>query len=240
MQDVRDAADCQERPAGRQGRALVLYGSILSPFVRKVMAYAAEKGVALTLAPGGMGRGGAEFAQASPLGKMPALRHPGADDGRDFTVADSTAIITYIEALHPAPAMIPAAPIPRARTAWFEKVGDTVQAAGRAIFFNRFVLPRAMKRPGDEAAASAAERDELPPLFDYLEGVVPDDGWLVGPALTLADIAVASPFVNLAHVGVTVEAARWPRLAAYIERVTRRPSFADLLVQERRIIEALS
>ena len=59
------------------------------------------------------------------------------------------------------------------------------------------------KREGNEDAAVAAERDELPPILDYLESVVPEgEGYLVGDRLTLADISVASPFVNLLHLGI--------------------------------------
>ena len=74
------------------------------------------------------------------------------------------------------------------------------------MFFNRVVAPRFLGREGDLAAADKAERETLPPLLDYLEGVIPDSGFLVGDALTLADLAVASPFANLAHCGVTIDA----------------------------------
>ena len=59
-----------------------------------------------------------------------------------------------------------------------------------------------MGREGDLEAAAACERDDLPPMLDYLERTVPDEGgYLVGDRLTLADLAVASPFVNFRHAG---------------------------------------
>jgi glutathione S-transferase len=216
---------------------MIVYGSTLSPFVRKVMAFAAEKGLTPELKPAGMGRGGPDFHEASPFGKMPGFRDPGADEGRDFCISDSSAIITYLEAKHPAPAMIPDQPIARARTIWFEEFADTVMFATIAkIFTNRFVAPKVLKRPGDEAVAAAAERDELPPILDYLEGVVPDGGFLVGDRLTLADVAVASPFVNLAHVGVAIDVERWPRTTAYADAILARPSFATLIAAERALM----
>ncbi len=220
---------------------MIVYGSSLSPFVRKVMAFAAEKGMTPELRAGGMGRGGAEFEEASPFRKMPAFRDPGADGGRDFTISDSTAIITYLEAKQPEPALIPSDPIARARCIWFEEFGDTVVAAmGAKLFFNRFVAPRVLKRPGDAIVADAAERDELPPILDYLERVIPDGGFLVAERITLADLAVASPFVNLTHLGMAIDAARWPLTVGYLDAILARPSFTAMIAEERRFVAAMA
>ncbi len=207
---------------------MILYGSSLSPFVRKVLAYAGEKGIALDVVPVGPGDPNPDFRAASPFGKMPALA-----DG-DYRLADSSAIIHYLEAKHPEPALIPADPELRGRTIWFEEFADTMLAGcGAKMFFNRIVAPRFLNRPGDENAAATAERDELPPLLDYLETVVPgEDGYLVGDSLTLADIAVASPFANLSHLGCDLDRARHPRTCAYVERILARPSFAPWIERE--------
>ncbi|UVO49828.1 glutathione S-transferase family protein [Sphingomonas sp. SUN019] len=219
---------------------MILYGNSLSPFVRKVLAYGAEKGLSFDLVAAGMGQGGPDFVECSPFGKMPGFRDPGADGGRDFTISDSTAIIAYLEAKHPEPVMIPADPVARARVIWFEEFADTiVTKMGGAVFFNRIVAPKFLKQPGDEAAAVNAIDNELPPIMDYLERIVPDDGFLVGDAITLADIAVASPFVNIAHVGVTPDAARWPRAMAYIDAIHARSSFAPVIAGEREFLARL-
>jgi glutathione S-transferase len=55
--------------------------------------------------------------------------------------------------------------------------------------------------------------------------------------LTLADIAVASPFVNLDYVGASPDPARFPRLAAYLEAILARPSFASWISRERAFLE---
>jgi glutathione S-transferase len=105
------------------------------------------------------------------------------------------------------------------------------------MFFNRVVAPRFMNRPGDQDAADAAERDELPPILDYLEKVVPDEGdYLVGESLTLADIAVAGPFANLGHLGIEADASRHPRTAAYVERILSRPSFSQWVERESALL----
>ena len=219
---------------------MIVYGSSISPFVRKLLAYGSEKGLTFDLVPAGMGRGGPDFAEASPFAKMPGFRDPGADNGRDFCISDSTAIITYLEAKYPEPNFIPTAPIARARTIWWEEFADTILtgAAGK-MFFNRFVAPKVLKIAGDEAIAAAAEADELPRLLDYLERVIPASGFLVEDRITLADLAVASPFVNLGHIACAVDAARWPTLAAYLDAIHARPSFAPVIAAEERIIAAM-
>lgn len=207
---------------------MILYGSSLSPFVRKVLAYAAEKGIELELQPTGFPKHSPEFLEASPFRKMPALR-----DG-DYTLADSSAIIHYLEARFPEPALIPAEPKLRGKTIWFEEFADTIAcAAVGKIFFNRIVAPRFMGREGDLEAAAACERDDLPPMLDYLERTVPDAGsFLVGGNVTLADIAVASPFVNFRHASSPIDAARYPRTIAYVDSILDRPSFKQWVQRE--------
>lgn len=206
---------------------MILYGSTMSPFARKVVAYAAEKGINLDLQPTGFPNPTPEFCAASPFKKMPALA-----DG-DYTLADSSAIIAYLEAKYPEPELIPADPQERGRVIWFDEFADTLlSACGGKIFFNKIVAPRFLGIEGDLAAAEAAERDELPPLLDYLEGVIPDSGYLVGDHLTLADISVASPFANFSHCDVAIDSARYPKTTAYVSSILSRPSFAQYVERE--------
>ena len=81
--------------------------------------------------------------------------------------------------------------------------------------------------------ADTAEREELPPILDYLERVVPEPGrFLVGEAISLADIAVASPFANLAHLNVEIDPERHRRTRAYVDSILSRPSFAPWIERE--------
>ena len=207
---------------------MIVYGSSLSPFVRKLLAVAAEKGLSLELKPTAPNSTDPEFREASPFGKIPGFR-----DG-DFAISDSTAIITYLEAKFPEPPLIPADPASRARVIWYEEFADTILAACMGkLFFNRVVAPRFLGREGDLAAADKAQAEELPPLIDYIEKVMPASGYLVDDRLTLADLAVASPFVNFGHVGIAVDAAAHPRTAAFVEAILGRPSFAAIVAKEK-------
>ena len=209
---------------------MIVYGSPLSPFVRKTLAYVSEKGLTVELKPVGLGSQDPAFREASPFGKIPAFR-----DG-DFAISDSTAIITYLEAKFPDPSLIPTDPAARARTIWFEEFADTmVVGAGGKIFFNRIVSPRFLGKPGDEALAAQGEK-EIGPLLDYLERTIPASGFLVEDRLTLADIAVASPFVNLSHCEIEVSVGDHPKLAAYLAKILGRPSFAPIIAQEKAML----
>ena len=207
---------------------MIIYGSIVSPFVRKVMVFAAEKGLAFEVVPAGMGQGGPEFAEASPFAKMPALRDIGAgEDGSDYCLADSSAICHYLDAKCPEPALIPAEARARGECIWFDEFADTIlMGCGGKVFFNRVVLPRFLKRDGDMAVADAAERDELPPILRWLDGRLAGREFLVGDRLTLADIAVAMPFTNLAGAGVTIDEGAFPDLSRWLAAIGGRPSVA--------------
>jgi glutathione S-transferase len=211
---------------------MIVYGSSLSPFVRKVLVFGAEKGMTLDLQSTGLGSNDPAFVEASPFRKMPGFR-----DG-DFAISDSSAIVHYLEAKQPEPALIPAEPRARARTIWFEEFADTILAScGAKMFFNRVVAPRFLGRAGDLEAADKAEREDLPPILDYLEAVVPaPGGFLVGDGLTLADVAVASPFANLSHMDVAADEARHPRVTAYVQSILGRPSFAGWIERERGLL----
>ena len=211
---------------------MIVYGSSMSPFVRKVLAFAAEKGIEVESKPLGLGARDPDFIEASPFGKIPAFRNG------DFTLADSSAIVHYLEAIRPEPNLIPTEPEARARTIWYDEFADTILfACGAKMFFNRIVAPRFLGREGDLAAADAAEKDELPPILDYIESVIPESGWLVEDRLTLADIAVASPFANFRHLGIAIDPARWPKLAAFAARMLERPSFKASLDRETAFLE---
>ncbi len=213
---------------------MIVYGSTISPYVRKCMVFGAEKGLELQLKFAGPGSPDPEFRAISPFGKMPGFR-----DG-DFTISDSTAIVTYLEAKFPDPNLIPLSPEARARTIWFDELADTVMmGAGSVIFGNRFVLPRVMQLPCDHDAADQAENEQLPPILAYLENTIPDSGFLVEDRLTLADIAIASPLATLGCIGVCVDASRYPRTAAYVDAIHARPSFAAIIARDKAQVEAM-
>jgi glutathione S-transferase len=214
--------------ASQQEIIMQLYGALLSPFVRKVCLVAEEKGIAYELiftSPHGSDPG---FNAASPFGKIPALR-----DG-DYTLADSTAIVTYLEAKYPEKPMLPADPQARGKAMWFDEFADTILAASALkILFNRLVAPKLLKLPYDDAIALEGEA-ELPPILAYLEGAAPQTRWLAGKDFSLADIAVASVFRSLSAVGHGPDAQTHPAIAAWYARACARPAWQTIAEREAR------
>ena len=207
-----------------------IYGFPLSPFVRKVVVAVKEKGLEAEVVPSNPSQPDEEFAAISPFHKIPAFR-----DG-DFTVADSTAIVTYLDAKYPEPALLPASPEARAKAIWFEEVADTVFIpAGAPIVLNRFLRPRIFGTEGDEAAAIDAEEAVKRPLA-YLDGAV-SDGWLAGE-FTVGDIAVASVIRTLGYAGWQLDEAAYPRLAAWYGRVQAREGWKQAAEVENAMIAA--
>ena len=92
------------------------------------------------------------------------------------------------------------------------------------MFFNLFVMPKVFGKDGDLDVVERAWTEESPPIMAYLESQVSGE-FLVGGQLTIADLAVASPFANMRLVGRHLDAAAYPRLAAYVDRMLARPSF---------------
>ena len=205
---------------------MILYGALLSPFVRKVAVVCEAKGLPYELrAFRTRERFDPGFAAASPFLRIPAID----DDG--YTLADSSAIVHYLEAKHPAAPVIPAEPQARGRVMWFEELMDSELApAGLKVLFNRFVNPVILKQSGNEAVAAEGAA-QLPRGLDYLEHAVPEDGWLVGDQFTLADISAAAILRSLAVVDFGPSAER-PRTQSWYRRVEAHPAWAAVAARE--------
>ncbi len=207
-----------------------IFGFPISPYVRKVHLVAAEKGVAVEMVLGNPREPLPEFLAASPFRKIPALQ-----DG-DFTLCDSTAIVTYIDAKHPEVPIFPTDPAARGKAIWFEEFADTMMtAAGGKVVFNRFVGPKLLGLPGDEVAAEQGVQ-ELEPILAYLESQAPAAGWLAGSEFSIGDIAVAAVLRSLGYVGLEPDPATHPATAAWYERVKARPAWQAVAATEKKIL----
>lgn len=202
---------------------MIVYGTGYSPFVRKVLVALAEKGVAYEHVPNMFHAPDPAFRAASPFGKIPAI------DDAGFTLSDSSAILWYLERKHPEPALVPSEAEALARAVWFDKFGDTELFSKLVVpFVQRVLNPNMMGKPCDEAAVTKALETDLPPLFDYLEGQIAG-AFLVGDAFSIADISVVTGFYNFGLAECSVDAGRWPKLAAYVRDTLARPSFVAAL-----------
>lgn len=205
-----------------------VYGSPLSPFVRKVLLTLDIKSVSYEVqpvAPMALPEG---YENIHPLKKIPAL----VDD--QITLADSSVICEYLEERYPEPHLRPVDLIDRARGRWFEEFADTklTEKIGPGVFFQRVVKPAFSQQECDEAIVRTTMEEELPPLFDYLESEVKGAEFLHNKTISLADIALVCPLINLYLAGESIDASRWPKLAAYYDYLAAQPVIAARFRQE--------
>jgi glutathione S-transferase len=203
---------------------VTVIGSFLSPYVRKVLAALHLKGIAYEVDPIVPFFGNDEFSRLSPLRRIPVLI-----DG-DVTLCDSSVICEYLEERTPEPALLPRGARERARSRWLEEFADT--RLGDVLIwslFNQRVIRRAIwGEPPDEALLARALNEDIPQCLDYLERELPADGFLFGAQLGIADLSLAAPFRNAAFARFTIDAARWPKSAAYVARVLAHDAVARL------------
>lgn len=218
-----------------------IYGAQLSPFVRKVRVCLQEKGIEYDLDPVNPFGPPQWFREISPLGKIPVLRDEDVGtEGAEGTIPDSSAICFYLERKFPQPSLYPEDAFACARALWYEEYADTELAAhiGPGVF-QPMVLRRFIGKDADEARARETIEQKLPPALDYLEKEIGDREFLVADRFSIADIAVATQFCNLRLSGFDVDRARWPRLAAFLERAHQRSSFRKCVEEETAILDAL-
>jgi glutathione S-transferase len=212
-----------------------LYGAALSPYVRKIRVIFAEKNVPYELFHLNVFDPPPWFAAISPARRIPVL-HDAKAPG-DGLLADSSAIAAYLEKLFPTPALCPADPWDYAQALSLEEYCDTdfIPRMGAEVFRPR-VVNRLMGRPCDEELVQKGLTRTLPPFFAHLESRIAGRDYFVGNRLSIADITVAAPFINLAHAGEAADPQTYPALTAFLTRIHARDSFLPLIAHETKIL----
>ncbi|MFN3991055.1 MAG: glutathione S-transferase family protein [Erythrobacter sp.] len=204
---------------------LVIYGSMVSPFVRKVAACCLIKGADYEVEAVNVFAPPQWFRDISPMKRIPVLRDRAiATEGTGGTIADSSAICAYIEKKHPSPALYPEAAFDHARALFWEEYADTAlaMAGGLGIFRPVFFAVTKGEAP-DLAKAREAWATQLPPIFDVLEAGLADKQYLAGDALSIADITIACVLGQIALVA-EMPLDAWPRLAAHYAMMSAHPA----------------
>ncbi|MEH6491200.1 glutathione S-transferase family protein [Halopseudomonas sp.] len=215
--------------------ALTLYGAILSPYVRKIRIQLAEQQIDYQhkhIPP----RDKPEwYTDISPLGRIPAIQ-----DG-DFKLADSAVIAQYLQESRGGQPLYGNTPEQAARVRWLEKYADYELAPHStfALFFQRVVAPNYGEKP-NQAMIQAALEHHLPPLLNYLEAELGNAPYFLGEQFSIADIAVCSQLINMAHAGELIDEYRWPGLSSLLSRVSSRSSVSAILPTEHQQVAKLT
>lgn len=216
---------------------LVIYGSPVSPFVRKVAALCIEKGVDFEVDAVDVFNPPEWFVEISPARRIPVMRDRSvAEEGTHGTIADSSAICGYIEKKHPEPALYPADPYDHGRALWYEEYSDSLLAmnGGGGIFRPVFFSLLQGKEP-DVDTARTTWSDKVRPIFDYLDAQLKGRDYLAGDALSIADISVTTCMMQIALVA-DMKLDDWSDLAAHYERMTARDSIAGPYEKAERFV----
>lgn len=210
--------------------SVVLHGYHLSVYLRIARLALAEKGVACErvevnpFAPDVP----AAYLELHPFGRVPVLVHDG------FALYETAAITRYIDRAFPGPPLQPSQPKALAR---MDQVIGVVDAYAywplvRQVFAHRVIRPR-LGQPPDEAEI-AGGLAAAPKVLGALEKLAAGDTFLVGPALSLADLhlgAMIAYFVQAPEGAALLPA--FPRLAAWWSSIAARSSFAATDPQPR-------
>jgi glutathione S-transferase len=195
-----------------------LHYNVASPYVRKVMAVAIETGQdsQLELATRMMTpiKPNADLLQDNPLGKVPCLV---TDDGA--ALYDSRVICEYLDGLHDGRKMFPAAGPARWTALRRQAEGDGMLDAALLARYETFLRPEERRWP----EWIEAQKQKFRRALDGLEAEVDAFGNTVDIG-TIA-IACALGYLDFRYQDENWRATR-PRLAAWLERFSERPSMA--------------
>jgi glutathione S-transferase len=211
-------------------KVMKIYGVPLSVHTRKVILAARIKEIAHDIEvviPVVPDNPPPNWREISPTGLIPAID----DDG--FVLADSTAILLYLERKRPQPALLPANDQDYATALFLDLWSGSALFRNviHPIFHNQVVNPNIRMIASDKAAIDTALRQSAPEAFGYLEGLRPE-AFLVSGKLSIADLAVVSNLILFHYLGHRIDASRFPKLHAYFNRHVGSPQLTSVLKDE--------
>ena len=213
-----------------------IYGVPLSVHTRKVIVAAQLKQIPFELEiviPVIPGNPPDDWRDISPTGLIPAIE----DDG--FRLADSTAIVAYLERKYPKPSLIPADDRDYGAALSLDAWAGSQLFRGviHPLFHNQIVAPKIRNVPGNQTLVDQAKDMAAPQAFAYLESLDPE-GYLIGGKLSIADIAVVSNLILFHYLGYRIEPT-FPKLNAYFRRHVEEPALAAILAEEKPFVDQM-
>ncbi len=226
------------RQTQQESNMLTIHGVPLSVHTRKTIVTAILKKIDYrfeVVIPVIPGNPPANWSTLSPTGLIPVMQ-----DG-DFTLADSTAICLYLDK----EAAGAAAAAGRRRRIMPARCGSTPMPAAPSSGI--WCIRCSSRRSSGRTSASVRptrpwsmtfSRNVLPKIFGYLEAQI-DGKFLVGDALTLADIAIVSNFIVYQYLGFEIDAGRYPKLSRYLREIAGHDVFQRALDDEKPFVEQM-
>jgi glutathione S-transferase len=193
-----------------------LHWSSRSPFVRKVMVFAHEVGLADRIekvrTQVAMTNPNRELMRVNPLAKIPTLI---TDQGT--VLFDSTVICEYLDSLHGGTRLFPQTPDPRWQALRWHALGDNLLDT-LVLWRNERIRPQPQQSPETIAGFELKTRTSL----DLLEKEAPS---LAAAPFSIGHVAIG---VALGYIDFRFPELAWrkghQRIATWYESFERRPS----------------
>lgn len=197
---------------------LTLYHAPISPNSCRVWITLLEKGLEFELVEikldGEQLKG--DFLAISPFHKIPVL----VDDS--FNIVESLAILDYLEAKYPTPAMLPkdAKDLAVVRMVQLVSVNELLPAMTP-------LLPLFLGLSAGDAEKIEQAKQKVTPVLKFFENLLGDRHYFGSENLTLADVTAGSIIPFLPQVGVSL--SEYPKLGAWCDRLISRPAWQATL-----------
>ena len=199
-----------------------LYGSLTSPYVRKVRIALIEKGLRYEMSVEGPADAAGNVVRLNPLRAIPVLER---DDGDVYF--DSIVICEYVDSINDTPRLYPASGEARWQALRWHALGQGMMEATVARFVE-------LRRPAEKQDAANAAKHEarIAAAMAFANERMPASGFIQGKTIGIADIALGAAlgYVDLRY------AHDWrgkhPKLAAWFKPLSERPSFVETLAPE--------
>jgi glutathione S-transferase len=213
-----------------------LYQTNASPFPTRVRLMLYAKGIeAEIIEPPGFhssSESKGDYLKINPIGRVPTLV---LDDGR--ALPESEVICEYLEDAFPEPALRPSDPWARARMRLLTRICDFYLVMAMVPLFN---LSARSRRHWDPKVVDAAV-GKVAEALGWLEGLIGEDGFAVGSALSWADGAIAPQLVLAGEwipevFGTPDPLPALPRLSAYWRAISGHEIVARLIAETRTAI----
>lgn len=205
---------------------LEIIGVPFSNYVRAIRILCEEKGVAYKLTPSRPHT--PEVDAIHPAGQIPVMRHG------DVTLFETKALATYIDKAFAGPKFIPEDAVGAAKVEQWVSYGN---AKVDHWIMRQFVVPQAFfdKEKGPDMAKVNAALPEIEKCCKVLQEATAKAGYLAGNALTYADMHVLPMLVTMQSFPLGKEmAGKFGPLMAYVEKLTKRPSFVNTAPPPRK------
>jgi glutathione S-transferase len=160
--------------------------------------------------------GGKDFGAVNGKGQVPVLE---LDSGERLT--EGPVIVQYLADQNPAAGLAPAA-----GTLERYRVQELLNFTASEL--HKSYSP--LFRPNTPDAYKDIARENLGKRYDWINGVLANRPYLTGDTFTVADAYLFTVTRWAPRVGVDL--AKWPNVAAYVNRIAARPKVQEALKAE--------